>query len=304
MKFLRTLAIGILLTTSHFAYAFNPFNGYDHCDPCYGPNDCDFCNVDFCNMTFSAYIDALYWHGCGSDLFIDTGTDRLSPDYEWGWRVGAMAKWHAWDFGLRYTSFDSKDEQEVDFGSLQIAIAECKIDYSVLDVEVGASCCPCDGLLLRSFVGGKFAEIKTTHNNIIEFNSLNKRKLDGNGLYIGTEGNWRLCNINLCDCCIPVAFVYRVSTGVLNGEFKRTITTPDPGDPSQLIDIVYEECQFVPVHEVYTGLEFKMDGPCCLDAFFQIGYEAQYWGWMEEFNNSDIAHLGFGGLVLRFGAHF
>jgi len=294
MKHLRNLVLFALLASAQFAYSAD---ACDPCDPCYTGTECDLCNVDFCDMEFEVYVDALYWHGCSNDLFINSTSDHISPDYDWGWRIGASAYWNSWDIGFRYTSFSSKTKNEVEFGSEVIVDAQYKFDYDVFDIEVGRACCICEGILFRPFIGGKFADIKIHHENIFSANETNKQKLDGCGLYIGFDNRWQMCSFNACDCNIPVALVSRLSTGVLDGDFKFS-------DSSSEFSVVYKDCQFVPVHELYAGLEFRMCGLCNADAFFQIGYETQYWGWKDEDGFSDIAHLGVGGLVLRFGANF
>lgn len=291
MKHLKNLVLFVLLASAQFAYSNE---ACDPCDPCYMGTECDLCNVDFCDMEFEVYVDALYWHGCSNDLFIGDTNTNVDPDYSWGWRIGASAYWNSWDIGIRYSSFSTKTDD-------QLVVVEdtfnysYDLDYDVFDVELGRACCICEGILFRPFVGAKFARIEVEHENIFDIAVTNNQKLEGAGLYIGFDNRWQMCSFNMCDCSIPVALVSRLSTGVMDVDFKRSV------DGSE---IEFKDCQFVPVHELYTGLEFRMCGLCNADAFFQIGYETQYWGWRAVDESNDLAHLGVGGLVLRFGANF
>ena len=290
MKHLRNLVLFVLLASSQFAYSAE---GCDPCDPCYATTECDLCNVSFCDMEFEAYVDALYWHGCSNNLYIYENDENMNPDYSWGWRIGASAYWNTWDFGFRYTSFNANTKNEVNYGSESFATAEYKFDYQVFDLEVGRACCICDGIMFRPFLGGKFAEIKIDHINFDESDHY-EVKLSGAGLYVGFDNRWQICSFDVCDRSIPVALVSRVSTGVLDADFKT----------GEHEEFEYKECQFVPVHDLYAGLEFRMCGLCDADAFFQIGYEAQYWGFRQIDSDGELSHLGLGGLVLRFGANF
>ncbi len=304
MKFLRNMALGVLLVTSQFAYSAN---SCDPCDPCYTGNECNLCDIDWCDISFSAYVDALYWHVCSGDTdrdFFDGENTRyvaLNPDYTWGWRIGAAAHWDCWDLGLRYTSFNSKTTEDFTLNFEESSVElKYDFDYDVLDLELGRTCCVCDGLTLRPFAGGKFAWIDVDAENLnSESQGGVKMDYNGYGLYVGLGGRWQLCSISACDCDIPLALVSRLSTGVMDSDFKQTFS----GNSSVSADSI-KDCLFVPVHEVYLGLEFRMCGLCNADAFLQLGYEAQYWGWREYDENDDITHLGLGGLVLRFGANF
>ena len=300
MKFLRNLALGVLLATSQFAYSAN------NCDPCYTDNECSLCDIDWCDVSFSAYVDALYWHVCSGDTdrdFNDGENTRfvsLNPDYDWGWRIGAAAHWDSWDLGLRYTSFNSKTSEHffLNFEEQDLDVS-FDFDYKVLDLELGRTCCVCDGLTLRPFAGGKFAWIDVDTENLNTENRFGKMDYDGYGLYVGLGGRWELCSFSACDWNIPMALVMRLSTGVMDSDFEQTFRT---GSLETGFDI--KDCLFVPVHEVSLGLEFRMCGLCNTDAFFRIGYEAQDWGWREYDQDDDITHLGLGGLALRFGASF
>lgn len=293
MKHLRNLVLFVMLASAQFAYSGE---ACDPCDPCYTTTECDLCNVSFCDMEFELYVDALYWHS-NADTFFAENNDDVCPDYSWGWRIGGSAYWNTWDFGFRYTAFDASADLSLT-PSEDVNTWEKKIDFKVFDLEVGRACCVCEGILFRPFFGGKFADIEHSETLTIgdSVDTLYKRKFKGSGLYVGADTRWQICSFDVCDRSIPVALVSRVSTGVMDGDFKQQEGESD--------EDLQEDCQFVPVHEVYAGLEFRMCDLCGAEGFMQLGYEAQYWGWREASSDSDIAHLGLGGLVLRFGANF
>lgn len=300
MKHLKNLVLFVLLASAQFAYSDE---ACDACDPCYMGTECDLCNISLCDMEFELYADALYWH---NDLSLITNDGKTDHDYNWGWRIGASAYWNSWDIGFRYTSFSSTAKRDVQFGESSV-VAASEFDYDVFDVELGRACCICEGILFRPFFGGKFARIKVDSRNIgfIDRWLDGKLKLDGCGLYVGFDNRWQICSFNVCDRSIPVALVSRFSTGVLDGDFKYSVE----GEEGSAKD-----CQFIPVHELYAGLEFRMCGLCNADAFFQVGYEVQYWGWkgggipvqppVIASVGDSLSHLGVGGLVLRLGANF
>jgi len=276
----------------------------DPCDPCYN-NPCDLCDMDFCDVEYDVYIDALYWGLCRSNLNafnVSNGENghechHLEPDHYWGWRIGGMARWKCWDVGLRYTSwcFNEKRRFGQDEGENRIKM---KFDYDVLDVEVGYACCLSCGMTFRPFVGAKIAWIDDDffiRNGEPEF-EVAKIDFDGHGLYIGASTRWELFSFCACERNIPFALVARASSGVLRGEFDRRIQ-------NGLFDKLCHK-NYIPVHDFYVALDMTFCDICGCEAFFQVGYEAQYWGWHQYASPDDLAHLGLGGLVLRFGASF
>lgn len=304
MKHLRNLVLFVMLASAQFAYSAA---ACDPCDPCNTATECDLCNVSFCDMEFELYVDALYWHADGSRFELEDG-DSLCSDYNWGWRIGGSAYWNSWDFGFRYTSLDASTKKTIQTVAELIVHLEHEVDYQVFDLEVGRSCCICEGILFRPFLGARFAEVKQrfsgaevkqrfsgSEEGSIESFRFVQQKFTGEGLYIGFDNRWQICSFNVCDRSIPVALVSRVSTGVLDGDFKFTESKGE---------YEYKDCQFVPVHELYAGLEFRMCDLCGVEGFMQLGYEAQYWGWKNIDDPEDAAHLGLGGMVLRFGARF
>ena len=271
----------------------------DPCDPCYQSKPCDLCDIEWCDVEYDFYVDALYWKLCRSDLDIDLDDDEggyADHDWSWGYRIGGNARYKNWDLGIRYTSFcdDVKTSKGGD--------AKHEFDYDVLDIEAGYTCClPCDGLSIRPIAGVKLAWIEDEFDKS-ENNDGNKGKFDytGYGLYLGCSARWELCSYSACDRDIPIALVTRATTGILHGEF-------DYGDLENADHSTYKnECIYNPVHELYVGLDFSFCDLCgCGNAFFQVGYEVQHWGsWREWFSDDDLASWGLGGLVLRFGASF
>lgn len=292
MKHLKVLfALSFILCGSmtHADYACDP------CDPCYQTTDSDCCK-------FTVYVDALYFHLCSGSLTRDVsnGEDRelaLDPGYDWGWRLGGNFHKNNWDLGFRYTGYSSKTNEDFNPGHSDDQTF-FNFNYRVFDLELGRSCCVCDGLVLKPFAGGKFAIINTAGKRLQFDDHQFLMQHEGNGLYLGLASRWELCRFNSCGYDVPLAFVSRLSTAVLHSDF--TIGGDDTGFEGDFD----KQCLFTPVHEVYLGLELGFDGLCDSEGFFQIGYEAQYWGWRDYDSADDITHLGLGGMVLRFGTRF
>jgi len=274
------------------------YSSCDPCDPCYESKSCDLCDIDFCDVEYDFYVDALYWKLCKSDLDIDGDDDEgdyVGHDWCWGWRLGAIAHYENWNLGLRYTSFcsDAKNSNGGD--------AKHEFDYKVLDIEIGRDCCICDGISLRPIVGAKLAWIDDDFDKS-DNNDGGEGSIDycGYGLFLGFEGRWEICSYCACDRDIPLAFVTRATTGVLHGTFEYgSLENADH-------DTYKDECLYNPVHELFLGLDMSFCDICgCGSGFFQIGYEVQHWGsWREILSDDDLASWGLGGMVLRFGVGF
>ena len=286
MKFSKWILGAALLFSAQIA-SVQGAGSCDSCDPCKTCSPCDLCDVDFCDMEFCGYADFLYWQVCRSDLDYESDDDRfLEPGYDAGWRIGAVAHYQCWDFGLRYTSFctsDSRSGNHYDF------------DFRNFDVEVGYTChLDCINGHLRPFAGAKFVWVDEELDIDDEEDKLDYR---GYGLYLGLEGRYQLCEFCACDKEIPVAFVARASTGILHSKFDHRAKFHN------------DECLYVAAHELYAGLDFAFNDMCgCWNTYMQIGYEVQKFGeWRYNEDDGDdlsIASLGFGGLVVRFGACF
>lgn len=272
----------LLLCSTQVSYAQN----CNTCDPCM--TECSLCDINCCDMSYDFYVDYLYWKVNRADLnFDEEPTNFIDPDFDHGFRVGGNLRCDCWNFGVRYTYYqtdESKDDNDYD------------LKFRTLDVEGGYTFHICGTPMdLTPFAGVKFAWIDEDRE--IDDNDID---LDfyGVGLYLGLGSKWSLCNWNACNCCIPISLVARASTGIMDGEFDADSDDDCDGDRK-------DECLFVPVHEMYIGLDFRFcDLVCDTDVNLQIGYEAQYWGYREFSSNDDISNLGLGGLVVRLGATF
>lgn len=295
MKFLKWTIALALLCNVQMGFAQNR-NACDPCDPCATSNSCSLCDIDFCDVEYSVYADFLYWKVSKGDLNMgqDDGKEEyFNPDYDCGYRLGAVARYNNWDLGVRYTSYWTDDKKSK--GSS--GDAKFDFDYDVVDIELGYSCClDCANATIRPFAGAKLAWIDDDFDKSDKDGSDTKIDFRGYGLYLGASGRWDLCSFDVCDRSIPIALVGRASTGILDAEFDQDVE--DGGGDRK------EECLFVPVHDAYLALDLTFCDLCGIDANLQLGYEVQYWGWREYNDDEDITHLGLGGLVLRFGASF
>src|SRR5690606_2178908 len=98
MRFLTWMVGFALLFTSHTAFVQGR-DACDPCDPCNMDNSCNICDLDFCDTEFSAYVDALYWKFCRSDLDYGKGNEDggyVGHDWQWGFRVGGVASLNEW----------------------------------------------------------------------------------------------------------------------------------------------------------------------------------------------------------------
>ncbi len=296
LSYLLAATFAISAGSVHADYACDP------CDPCYSAPSNACCYDECCG--FEGYVDALYWHVCSGSTQRDISGSpdlllSLDPDYDWGWRLGGNYHRDSWNLGFRFTWFNSKTVENFfpeGYGPQQIETLY-QFKYRVFDLELGKDCCICNGMIFRPFIGGKFATILVDAHNLNFEDQEIKTDYEGRGLYLGFENRWELCNFNSCGCDIPLALITRLSTGVMYSDFT---TTGDFDGADRR-----KQCQFVPEHEVYIGLELGFDDFLCdADGFIQLGYESQYWGWLDNEDEDDITHLGLGGLVLRFGLAF
>ncbi len=301
MRFSKWILGAALLFSVQIVTAQSRQVACNSCDPCAVSNLCDLCNIDFCEVEYDFYVDALYWEVCKSDHQIgedNSGKQKyLNPDYDWGYRIGGIARWNSWDLGFRYTSFCTKDSKS-SADSSPPDKEKFEFDYDVFDIEFGYTCClPCGPMSFRPFLGVKMAWIDDDFESDSARNfSVGEAKIDfeGYGLYIGASARCDLFSYCVCDRNIPIALVARAGTGIIRGEFEQDVSGGDKD----------RRCIYVPEHDLYVGLDFTFCDLCGWDAFFRIGYETQYWGWLEYGEDDDTAHIGFGGLVLRFGAIF
>lgn len=294
----------ILGTALLFSAQVASIQGSQACNPCESKSSCHLCDMDFCDVQYDIYADALYWSVCKGDLNVGRTRDEdnkqkyLHPDFDWGYRIGAIAKWKNWDLGLRWTSYET--ETTAHYAYIPFNHAKFHFDYNVLDVEMGYNCCmECGPFTFRPLVGGKFAWIEDKFDKHSGGEARTKIHYRGYGLYIGMSGKWELCNYSSCDWDIPISLVARATGGVIHSKFRQHV---------DLVDIDHggteSECIYTPYGDVYVGLDFRFCDMCGWNSFFQVGYEAQAWGWREYNHREDITYLGLGGLVLRIGTEF
>jgi len=298
MKFSKWI-LGAALLFSTQAASVQGKNACDPCDPCAVKNPCDLCEIDFCDLKYDFYVDALYWEVCKGDLNVGRNhhdhQEYLSPEFSWGYRLGGAASWRNWDLGFRWTSLNNKTSSE--YAYLRHERAKFHFNYRVLDVELGYTCCmDCGPFSFRPFVGGKFAWIKDHFDKESGGEANSRIKNKSEGLYIGSSAKWELCKYTTCDRTIPISLVARASAGVLRSKFTQEVEDGN-GD-------IDKEHIYMPYNDVYVGLDFAFCDMCGWDAFFQVGYEAQHFGWRQYNHREHTTDLGLGGLVLRFGADF
>jgi len=295
MKFSKLILGAAILFSAQIASV----QGKNACEPCAIENPCDLCNIDFCDIEYTGYVDALFWEVAKGDLNLGRDPQNiekyLQPEFSWGYRLGGAARWKSWDLATRWTSLNSSTKSSYTFESEKKA--KFKFDYKVLDVEIGYTCSmECAPVSFRHFVGSKSAWIKDHFNKQSGGESNSKIKYEGYGLYIGSSARWELCNYNMCDRNIPISLVTRASAGVLRSGFSQEVTNGNG-------DIDWEHI-YTPYNDAYVGLDFTFCDLCGIDAFFQAGYEVQSFGWRQYDHREHTTYLGVGGLVLRFGAEF
>lgn len=274
-------------------------------NPCYSyeprglQRSCDLCDFDYCDIEYSLYSEFLCWKLCRSELnfeYEDQKEGFFNPDWDSGFRFGGVAQIKNWDFGLRYTYYFTEQSRTPPSGKVKY-----RVYYDTADIELGYSCClgP-ESLTIRPIAGAKLAWIKEKYDKSENSDqTLGRLEFEGYGIYLGASGRWDLCSFCICHRNVPIALVTRASTGILHGEID--IEDLENAEHDKLKD----ERLYIPVHELFVGLDFTFCNVCCLEGFFQVGYEVQSWsGWREIFSDDDIASWGLGGLVLRLGVSF
>lgn len=300
MKFSKWI-LGAALLFSAQATSIQAAESYSHCET----KSChSLCDIDFCDVTYDIYGDALYWAVCKGDLNLGRTADEfnkqkfLSPDFDWGYRVGAVARWKNWDLGARWTSYETSTSAH--YAYIPFNHAKFSFDYKVVDVEMGYKCnMECGSFAWRPFVGGKFSWIKDKFDKHSGGQSRSTIHQRGYGLYLGACGKWEICDYKSCDWSIPISLVTRASAGFMYSKFKQSVDNVDIDHGGN-----YKEFIYTPYGDAYVGLDFRFCDSCGWDTFFQVGYEVQGWGWREYDHREHITYLGLGGLVLRLGAEF
>lgn len=256
---------------------------------CSKNNSCSSCCSDF---DVSIYGDFLYWKVCRSDLDVDTTPDKyINPDYDSGFRLGGRIGIGCWDVDLRLTHFGTEDGLYINHHrnyDIDADIVDLTIGYTFWLDSIDAN--------FRLFAGGKLTWITEGLVGNSSSSDWEREDFDGKGLLMGVESKWLICCQELCDAQLPISFVFRGAASILDGEFEVN-------DDSNNRD---PECLWVPVFELFAGLQFDycMDG--CPDGIsLTVGYEAQYWAsWRELGTDDDVGSLGFGGAVVRLAVHF
>jgi len=309
MKILNKLMSGALLATTAVLSAQNCCPSQMDCDPC-----CDW----FSDCEFSVYGEYLYWDLCRSTTDVATVTNPLGitqnlnfqGSYQSGYRVGGTFATGCWDFEIRYASIDSKKSitSEVSGGFYQ---AEQKIDYSVLDIQLGREISlNCFSGSLTPFIGVKCAWIDQTWDATLTNTIKYRGKIDYNayGVALGTNFNWQICSK-----CVPISFVNRTSIALLKGAFSPKDYVRTLNDVVTNISVYDHSYSLCLVPEIYVGLDFDLFCCDCFTASAQVGYEAQYWSSLLFHQNSIPAtinsnllqgSLGINGLVARFQVGF
>jgi len=259
---------------------------------------------------FSFFADYLYWNVCrpGEDLFqMPQGATQkiinFENDYQSGYRVGGAFTCSQWGIAARYTSFNPTLRRNVEF--LQIFHRPTyTLDYSVVDIDLNYQHDFCSGRgYLKPFIGVKLAWIDESLDVEVNLNAKRTRnKFNGYGVNIGSD-----LFINLCDLCLPIAFVARGSIAILNGNFSANGAQIASGT---LTTLDYDKrCAYVLVPNYYVGLNFGLPKCSCIAANLEIGYEAQLWNsWSAIQGQAAVGSplelrtqgtLGLGGLVAR-----
>ena len=296
MKFYRWLTVSMLLCCTQIIWAQN-------CEQCYS---CDPCNSYSCGscpsgMTYSAYVDYLYWVPFRSGIFRSDkpkeGDIFLDHSYTSGYRIGGLMSCNCMDLGVRYTSFDSTSEDS----SVFPFSVKYDVEFQDVDIEVGyVFCFDCGDSFFRPFVGGQLVWIDEKLESQSKGTETLKFDDRGYGAYIGAEGK-----LQIFDCIIPIALRARGRLGLLNSSYKITFSDIQTTRRSS------DEPHMTVVSEVFVGLDFSYCGYSCFDINLLIGYELQSYlrdtilSFVQEFPASvPIDDFGLGGLVIRFGVCF
>jgi hypothetical protein len=303
MKRISSFFIGLLLL-GNFANAQQNY----YCDPC---NPCGYAPE---NMEFAVYADYLYWKVCRPDIVIFDSFDDatiINPNYDSGWRIGGMIKRCNWDIGAKYTSFNTSTRIEQLFANgndFFNPFIDYSTDWDIVDIEVGYTFSfDCSSASFRPFIGAKLAWIDDKIEAEIQFDSISegiRSEIDfkGYGLYAGMEGKYLLYQAQMCDACIPFYFVGRGSVGVLHSDVTRNVAFFIGTITDEAFEI-RDRCLYVPVIEVFAGLEIGGVEWGCVTPYVMLGYEAQSW-LGAGFDELGAAQIGIGGLVARFGLGF
>ncbi len=253
-------------------------------------SDYDDCSWD--NWDFDVYGEYLYWRIGRSDLDPINGF-YINPDYDSGFRAGFRGGKDQWDIGVCFTRYNTSQRLTI-FDGDEFR-HQVDFDYQVLDLEAGYTCdFQCGRGQFRPYFGVKIAWIQDRFRHFVNRQIDEDELIDftGVGLYLGAETRY-----NICECCVPIALVVSGDVAVLDSVFTQEIFDGNP---------LWEEKLFVPVLDLFIGLEFDFGTVfCCTDFNLGIGYEVQSWqGWRKYSDNDQLADFGLGGLVVKAGFGF
>ena len=266
-----------------------------------------------------------------------------------GYRVGAGWRFcDGWDIVVAYTDFDAGGRRT--FGEVpptgeiaglppgldalalivggafalpdvDSARERVRIDYEVWDVEAGRKYCVCKTLILRPFMGLRFADLRESRRNeYFNFDAgdvdseqlLTRTAIDGIGPRIGSRVSWNIGGSGF-------QLYSRGAVSLLWSDVSLRQTHTLDTDNDGVIDMTetYSENddKIVPVIEIAIGIRYETLG----GFFIAGGYEAQ--NWFDVINNESArfgpvlalpgpdtrdhaSDIGFGGWFVRGGYNF
>ncbi len=227
------------------------------------------------------YVDALYWkvRNCYLKSLLLPEKERipiLTPDYDWGVRVGIYKECKDWSFGARYTHYNMDKKAENPFvtdGQLtDIFQQKYDLDLNVLNLETRRRCGSPNksidvfGGVELAFIDQKGVVVEQINNELVS-----NQKIDMNayGLYAGGEGSWTFCK--------GLGVFGRASIGVLSGGFTQRGLIP-PDEIHFLINCLIKHFEYS------AGIDYHLTcKSLCCELAFQLGYEFHSWDNMVPF---------------------
>lgn len=239
------------------------------------------------------YADYLYWKVCRTDLdYTNESGDTyfIDPHFDSGWRIGGLVQKCRLNLEARYTSFNTSETDNTIFFSSDWDIVDITAGYTLLENT--------DFALLRPFAGAKLAWI-SEKKNVDSTND--KLSFNGYGLSAGLEGRFLLYEGRVCQKSFPLCIVGRGCISVLDSTFRQTLFDETAAPQTRRF---HKQCVYVPVLEIFAGLD--IGGLECyrLTPHLLVGYEVQSWLSKKFAGSSQTAFLGIGGLTVRFALCF
>lgn len=316
----------------------------DECETCCDSNEFLDCLCDPCSgWTFN--VDWLWWKirrsgldyavlGMESNSITIAGKMHcVEPDRDSGFRISLFKECDCWDFGLRFTHYNSDESEKLqnlaeniyitrshsggdfeDSGLVDYAHSKYELELGMLDFEVGYRMdFECVNGNVRPFSGVKLFSIdqsmKTIYRDTLSSPIQDelieeKLNLDAYGLYCGLEGQWK-------DIWCNVGMFGRTSLSLSLANIESRFSQYD-FDNLEVVELEYEAKNekwcVTPYWEVALGLQYDLCDFQCVDWSIQLGYEFHHWCNLNDFINfvsisSDVArdkmNLGMDGLFLR-----